>query len=98
MTRGTNGVVAGAAAGVADVRVALAEACEFGGVKSRVHASKDGEAARRRHRELCLGAEVLRVGLVCREHLLAYLGHRGSPLFIHLRFQQVKLCHGRPAA
>ena len=59
--------------------VALAETCELGGVKPRVHAGQDGEAARGRHRELRLGAEVLRVSLVCTENLVAYLGHRASP-------------------
>jgi hypothetical protein len=77
---GADGVVARAAAGVADdVRVALTEACELGGVKPRVHAGEDGEAARGGHREPRLGAEVLRVNLVRREHLVAYLGHHASP-------------------
>ncbi len=43
-----NGVVAGSPAGVAnDVSVAFGQACVFGGIKARVHARENGEAAPR---------------------------------------------------
>jgi hypothetical protein len=58
---------------------AFAEACELGRVKPRVHAGENGEAARVRHWELRLIAEVLRVSRVLRENLVAYLGDRASP-------------------
>ncbi len=54
-----DGVVAGAAAGVAnDVSVAFGEAGVFGGVKAGVHAGEDGEAAGRREGELALSPKV----------------------------------------
>ena len=44
--QGTDGVVAGAAAGVADdVGVAFGEAGVLGGIEARVHTSENGEAA-----------------------------------------------------
>jgi hypothetical protein len=56
---GADGVVTGAAAGVADhVGVALGEAREFGGVEAGVHTSEDGEAAGGRKSELALFAEI----------------------------------------
>ena len=59
-------VVAGEAAGVADdVRVAFAQPGVLGGVESGVHARENGEAARRRQRQVGLLAEsrgVFRVG------------------------------------
>jgi len=55
MTRGADGVVRGAAAGVADdVGVSFCETSVFGGVKAGVHTGEDGEAAGRWERDwLC---------------------------------------------
>jgi len=72
-----DGVVACASAGVADdMRVPFPQAGVFGGIEPRIHAGEDGEAARRGHRQAGLVAEVFRVGLVRREHLVMHLGHR----------------------
>ena len=56
---GADGVITGAAAGIADhVGVAFGEAREFGGVEAGIHAGEDGEAAGRRKRQLALFAEI----------------------------------------
>src|SRR5512139_2248393 len=60
-----DGVVAGAAAGIADdVGVALGEAGVLGRVEAGVHAGEDGEMPARGHRQLALVAKIGRVGLV----------------------------------
>jgi len=54
-----DGVITGAAAGIADyVGVAFGEAREFGGVEAGVHTGEDGEAASGRKSELALFAEI----------------------------------------
>src|SRR5208283_1554716 len=55
---GSNGVVAGAPAGIADdVGIAFSQTGELRGIKARVHTSEDGKAPAGRHREFALLAE-----------------------------------------
>ena len=74
-----DGVVAGAAAGVADdVGVALGEAGVFGRVEARVHAGEDGEAAAGRHRQVSL-VEARGILAVGGQHLVDDLAHGVPP-------------------
>ena len=72
----TDGVVAGAAAGVADdVGVSFGKAGVFGGVEAGVHAGEDGEAAGGRESEFGFFAEGAGVGLVGGEDFGEDLAH-----------------------
>ena len=77
----TNGIVAGAAAGVADdVGVAFGKAGVLGGVEAGVHAGEDGEASGGREGEVGFFAEGAGVGLVGGEDFGEYLAHGcGAP-------------------
>jgi hypothetical protein len=46
------------------MRIAFGEAGIFGGIETRIHAGKDGETPRRRHRQLRFGAETRGVGFI----------------------------------
>jgi hypothetical protein len=75
---GADGVVRGAAAGVADdVGVSFSEACVFGGVEAGVHAGEDGEAAGWREGEVGFVAEGAGVLLVGGENFVEDLTHAG---------------------
>jgi hypothetical protein len=75
----TDGVVAGAAAGVADdVGVAFGKTGVFGGVETGVHAGEDGEASGRREGEFGFFAEGAGVGLVGGEDFGEDLAHGGG--------------------
>ena len=66
-----NRIVGGAPAGVADhMRVAFRQAGVFRRIEARVHAGEDGEAPRRRQREIALVAEVRDIGGVGRRHFI----------------------------
>src|SRR6267143_155396 len=71
-----NGIVAGPAAGVADdVRIAFGEAGVLGGIEVRVHAGKNGEAARGRESEFDFFTEAGAVLLIGFEHFRKNLAH-----------------------
>ncbi len=73
---GADGVVTGAAAGVADdVGVAFGEAREFGGVEAGVHTSENGETAGGGKSELALFAEIGRVVGVGLKNFGKYFAH-----------------------
>ena len=70
-----DGVVAGAAAGIAgDMRVTLGQAGILGRVQARVHAGQDGEAARRGQRQVALG-ETRDIAFVGLQHFGQYFAH-----------------------
>jgi hypothetical protein len=82
--QGTNGVVAGAAAGVAyDVRVAFGEACILGGIETSVHASENGETARWRQSEFALFTEIGTVLQIGFQDFRQYLAHSDFPLLLN---------------
>src|SRR5258708_34356269 len=84
--QGTDGVVAGSPAGVADdVSVAFGQACVFGGIKARVHARENGEAARGRQSEFALFTEIGAVFLLGFQDFRQYLGHSDFPPFAVLK-------------
>jgi hypothetical protein len=73
---GTNGVVAGAATGVADdVSVAFGESGVFGWVETRVHTGEDGEAARWWECEVSFVAKTAGVRFVGGEDFSEDLAH-----------------------
>jgi hypothetical protein len=77
---GTDGVVAGAAAGVADdVGVTFSEAGVLGGVEAGVHAGEDGEAAGWREGEVGFFAEGAGVGFVGGEDFGEDFAHGAAP-------------------
>src|SRR6266851_1034986 len=79
---GTDGVVAGAAAGVADdVSVAFGEAGILGGIETRVHARENGETARGRQGELAFLTKIGTVILVGFKNFRKNLTHSSIPLF-----------------
>ena len=78
--QGTDGIVTGAAAGIADhVGVAFGEAGEFRGIEARVHAGQDGEAARRWESQLALLAKLIGIFAVGFEDFRKNLTHDFSP-------------------
>src|SRR5712664_1824659 len=73
---GPNGVVAGSPSSVADdVGVAFGQAGVFGGIKARVHAGENGEAARGRQSEFAPLTEIGAVFLIGFEDFRQYLAH-----------------------
>ncbi len=78
---GTDGIVAGPAAGVPDdVGITFGEAGILGGIEARVHAGKNGEAARGREGEFAFFTEADAVLLIGFEHFRKNLAHDISPL------------------
>ncbi|EAU65160.1 hypothetical protein STIAU_4203 [Stigmatella aurantiaca DW4/3-1] len=74
---GADGIVTRTASGVADdVRIALLEPRELGGIDARVHAGQDGEASGGGQRQLALVTEPLGIGGVGGKNLIAKLAHR----------------------
>ena len=71
-----DGIVAGAASGVADhVRVALGEAGVLGGIKPGVHAGKNRKATGRREGQLAFFSEVGGILAIGLEHFRQNLAH-----------------------
>ena len=74
-----DGIVAGAAAGVADyVCVAFAQSGVPGGIEPRVHAGENREMARGRERELTLRSERAGIASVGGENFIQYGRHKLS--------------------
>ena len=62
---GSDGIIGGAAAGVADhVCVTFGKACVFRRVQPRIHAGEDGKSTSGRQRQILFGAEARRIFLV----------------------------------
>ena len=74
--QGTNGIIAGAAAGIAiDVRITFGEAGLRGGIEPGVHARENGKPACRRKSELAPIAEVGGVFAIGLEYFSQDLAH-----------------------
>src|SRR5260370_3507386 len=83
---GPNGVVAGSPSSVADdVGVAFGQAGVFGGIKARVHAGENGEAARGRQSEFAPLTEIGAVSLIGFQDFRQYLAHGDFLLLLNHR-------------
>src|SRR5260370_31197402 len=84
--QGPDGVVAGSPSGVADdVSVAFGQAGVFGGIKARVHARENGEAARGRQSAFALLTAIGAVFLIGFQDFRQYLAPSAFPPFALLK-------------
>jgi hypothetical protein len=75
-----DGIVAGAAPGIADdVSIPFLETSELGGIEARIHAGEDGKAASRWQGETAFVAELRCIGFIRRKHFIENVGHGKSP-------------------